>query len=202
MKQNVGPAIAGMLGIVWLLAACAAPEPPRPAMQALAAAGNFGYADRSIDADTIEVTYRGPEVSLSTRDPRDDSRLAAEKLKVRDLALLRAARLASEQGGVALRIVNERVDSDVDARSNPRCRVAPIWGAPGVWGLYGYRPYGGFGWSDPDYYCYERRWATGRAMAVLVVDILATRDSTDTQQLPVAETIARLEKAYAGATYP
>lgn len=184
------------------LAACATPAPPRPAMQPLSVAGSFGYSERDIDADTVEVTYRGAAVQVSSRAPRSDPRVAAEKEKVRDLALLRAARIAEARGIQALRIVGEKTDSDIDVQSYPRCRPAPFWGAPGYWG-YGY-PYGygyrhGFGWPD-DYICSETRWAKARATAVLTVDLIATPATTD-HALSTQDTIARLDKIYAGATY-
>ena len=169
-------------------------------MQALSVAGNFGFSERNIDADTVEITYRGAAVSVSARNPRGDSRVIAEKEKVRDLALLRAAQVAKERGIAALRIVSERSDTDVDARSYPRCRPAPFWGYPGF-GYYGYRyGYGyGYGWPN-DFYCTQTRWAKARAVSVLTVDLVAAPVAGD-QSLNAAETIARLEKIYAGATY-
>lgn len=167
-------------------------------MQALSAAGNFGFSERNVDADTIEVTYRGAEVKVSARNPRGDSRVMAEKEKVRDLALLRAAQVAKERGVPALRVVSEKSDMDIDVQSYPRCRPAPFWGYPGF-GYYGHRYGYGYGWPY-DYYCTETRWATARAIAVLTVD-LVTSPATGDQSLNAAETIARLEKIYAGATY-
>jgi hypothetical protein len=186
------------------LSACAAPAPPRPAMQPLAVAGNFGFTDRKIDDDTVEVTYRGAEVSVNSRNARNDTRLEAEKLKVRDLALLHAAKLAQAQGAAAMRVVSERVDSDVDVNSQPRCRPSPFWGPPGFWGYRGYygHGYGGFGWPGPYYDCYETRWAKARATATLTLDFLPAGAAQDATVQPVLPTIERLEKTYAGATYP
>ncbi len=183
------------------VAACATPEPPRPAMQALAVAGNFGFSDRVIDEDTVEVTYRGAKIKISPSAPRTDSRILAEKEKVHDLALLRAARIAQERGVPALRVVAEKTDSDVDVRSYPRCRPAPFWGYPAFgygYGYYGYRPY--YGWPG-DYYCSENRSASGKAISVLTVDLIAKPDPS-APTLSTAETIDRLEKKYAGVTYP
>lgn len=185
------------------LAACTTPAPPRPAMQPLSVAGNFGFSERDVDADTIEVTYRGANVQVSAREPRADSRVTAEKEKVRDLALLRAAQIAQERGIKAIRIVNEKTDSDIDVQSYPRCRPAPFWGPPGFWGYpgygygYGYRNY--YGWQG-DYLCSENRSAKGKAIAVLTVDLVAQPAPTD-QILPVDETVARLQKMYATSTY-
>lgn len=167
-------------------------------MQPLAVAGNFGFSDRDVDADTIEVIYRGAEIKVSTQNPRGDSRILAEKEKVHDLALLRAARIAQERGIGNIRIVSEKTDSDVDVRSYPRCRPAPFWGYPAYGYGYGYRPY--YGWPG-DYYCSENRTASGRAISVLTVDLLAQPDPT-APMLSTAETITRLEKTYAGVTYP
>ncbi|WP_374652975.1 hypothetical protein [Dongia sp.] len=180
------------------VAACSTPVPPRPAMQALSAAGNFGFSDRDVDPDTVEVTYRGAEVKVSARNPRADSRVVAEKEKVRDLALLHAARLAQERGAPAFRIVSEKTDSDIDVQSYPRCRPAPFWG-PGF-GYYGYRHGFGYGWPYYDYTCSENRSASTRAVSVIVIDLVAKPVSGD-QSVSTAETITRLEKIYAGATY-
>ncbi|WP_374375545.1 hypothetical protein [Dongia sp.] len=188
------------------LSACAASTPPRPAMQPLAVAGNFGFTDRKIDADTIEVTYRGAEVSVNSRNARNDTRLEAEKLKVRDLALLHGAKLAKEQGAASVRVASERVDSDVDVNSQPRCRPSPFWGPPGFWGHgyygHGYYGHGYYGWPGPYYDCYESRWAKARATAVLTLDLLPADAPKDETAQPVGPTIERLEKTYAGATYP
>lgn len=190
-----------MLGAV---SACATPAPPRPAMQPLAVAGSFGFSERTIDADTIEVTYRGAQVQVDSRNARSDTRLEAEKLKVRDLALLRAAQLAQEKGASGLLVVSERVDSDVDVRSRPACRPSPYWGPWGYRPYYGYG-YGhgfGYGWPGPGYDCYENRWARAQAKAVLTLDLIPADAPAHDAVQPVAPTIARLEKLYAGATYP
>lgn len=173
-------------------------------MQALAVAGDFGFSERDVDTDTIEVTYRGADVRVSSTSPRDDSRVTAEKEKVHDLALLRAARIAEERGVPAIRIISEKTDSDVDVQSYPRCRPSPFWGSPGFWGNRRYRY--GYGYNDfygdwpGDYDCSELRSATGKATAVLVVDLLSEPGTTD-HALNTKDTIARLEKIYAGATY-
>jgi hypothetical protein len=204
MKVNPLPSL--LLAIAAMaLAACTTPAPPRPAMQPLSVAGNFGFSDRNIDDDTIEVTYRGAEVTVSSRTPREDARIAAEKEKVHDLALLRAARIAQERGIPAIRIISEKTDSDVDVQSYPRCRAAPFWGPPGYWGYpgygYGYRHHRGYyGWPD-DYACSETRSAKGKATAVLTVD-LVTATTGSGAALSTAETISRLEKIYATSTYP
>lgn len=187
---------------LFIVAACTTPAPPRPAMQALSVAGDFGFSDRTIDADTIEVTYRGAAVRISARNPRGDSRVEAEKAKVRDLALLHAARLAQERGIAALRIVSEKTDSDIDVQSYPQCRPSPFWGYPGIshyGGYYGYHPGFGYGW--PGYDCWDNRWAKARAVAILTIDLVAVPAAGD-GSLSAAGTITRLEKTYAGATYP
>ena len=183
--------------LVAALAACTTPLPPRPAMQALSAAGNFGFSERTIDSDTIEVTYRGATVRVSANNPRSDPRVAEENERVRDLALLRAAQIAQERGVPALHIATETTDSDIDAQSRPNCRPAPFWGYP-RYGYYGYN-HGFYGWPD-DFICSERRWATAKANSILTVDLVSQPVPGD-QSLSVAETIARLEKIYAGATY-
>ena len=193
------------LAAVLLVAACSTPAPPRPVMQPLSVAGDFGFSDRHIDSDTLEITYRGAEVKLSSSNPRGDARISSEKDKVHDLAVLRAARIAQERGAPAFRIVSEKTDSDIDVQSYPRCQPSPFWGYPG-YGFYGHRHaygygYGGYGWPGYGYPCSERRWASGKAISVLTVDLIAKPVAGD-QSLGTAETIAKLEKIYAGATYP
>jgi hypothetical protein len=183
-----------------LLASCTTPAPPRPAMQPLSVAGNFGFSEKDIDSDTIEVTYRGAAIQVSAREPRGDSRVIAEKEKVHDLALLRAAQIAQGRGVKAMRVVSEKTDSDVDVQSYPRCRPAPFWGYPGYgYGYgYGYRR-GYYGWPN-DYICSENRSAKGKAVSVLTVDLVPHPTSTD-KVLLVDETVSRLQKTYANSTY-
>jgi len=170
-------------------------------MQPLSVAGDFGFSDRDLDGDTVEITYRGAEVKLSSSNPRGDARISSEKDKVHDLALLRAARIAQERGASAFRVVSEKTDSDIDVQSYPHCSAAPFWGYPG-YGFYGHRyAYGYGGWPYYGYPCSERRWASGKAVSVLTVDLVTAPVAGD-QSLNTAETIAKLDKIYAGVTYP
>lgn len=204
MKRRKGSWI--VLLVAFTIASCGTPAPPRPVMQPLSVAGNFGFSERDVDADTVEVTYRGAEIQVSSRTPRADSRVIAEKQKVRDLALLRAAQIAQERGIASIQVVSEMTDSDIDVQSYPRCRPAPFWGAPGFWG-YGYPPYrygygyrNFYGWPD-DYTCSDSRRARGKATAVVIVDLIAHPEPAG-QALSTADTIARLERLYANSTYP
>jgi len=54
------------------LAACAAPEPPKPAMVPIGTSGDFGYSSKDLGPDQIEVTYRGDAVKVAASNPRDD----------------------------------------------------------------------------------------------------------------------------------
>lgn len=182
-----------------LLAACGTPMPLQPAMQPLSVAGNFGFSDRIVDSDTVEVTFRGPQVRLSANNPRGDSRILSEKDKVHDLALLRAARIAQERGIAAFRVVSEKTDSDINVQSYPYCRRSPFWGHSG-YGFHRNRYPFGYGGLPYDYPCSERRWATGNAVSILTVDLIA-RPVVGDQSLVTAETIKSLEKIYAGASY-
>jgi hypothetical protein len=98
---------------------------------------------------------------------------------------------------VAILVTSEQVLSDVDVRSYPRCRIAPLWGASPYWGL-GYNRF--HGWSD-DYICTRVHTAKGQATAVLTVDLLQ-QASGDGTPLLTTETLDRLRRAYAGASYP
>jgi len=92
MQKQAGP-VAKLFAaalLATLVAACAAPV-PKPAMVPLGQTGDFGYSERDVGTDRIEVTYTGSNIRVSSTEGRDDSRLVAEREKTRDLAIWRAA---------------------------------------------------------------------------------------------------------------
>ena len=114
IQRQTGP-IAKVLAatlLAILVAACAAP-PPKPAMVPLGQTGDFGYSERDVGTDRIEVTYTGSNIRVSSSEGRDDSRLVAEREKTRDLAIWRAAQIADQRGMVAMKIENEARDTDL-----------------------------------------------------------------------------------------
>ena len=108
MQKQAGP-VAKLFAaalLATLVAACAAPV-PKPAMVPLGQTGDFGYSERDVGTDRIEVTYTGSNIRVSSTEGRDDSRLVAEREKTRDLAIWRAAQIADQRGMVAMKIENE-----------------------------------------------------------------------------------------------
>ena len=99
MRRQTGP-LAKLLAAVFLatlVAACAAP-PPKPAMVPLGQTGDFGYSERDLGPDRIEVTYTGSNLRVSSSQGKNDSRMVAERAKTRDLAIWRAAQIADQRG--------------------------------------------------------------------------------------------------------
>lgn len=190
-----------MAVIVIAVAGCSKSIPSRPAMQPLAVAGSFGFSDRAVDSDTIEITYYGSEVGLSSFNTRNAAQIQSERNKVSDLAMLRAAHIAKERGLPAFRVISEKTESNVEVQSYPRCRPAPFWGYSG-YGFSRNRHFHGFGgwpYSHP-YSCSERKSVTGQAVTVLTVDLISTPTKGD-KFMKTEETISRLEKIYSGAAY-
>jgi hypothetical protein len=195
IRRQAGPA-AKLLTITLLailIAACAAPA-PKPAMVPLGQTGDFGYSERDVGTDRIEVTYIGATIRASSSA---DVRLVAERAKTRDLALWRAAQIADQRGMTAIRIENEVRDTDL--------QVTYDYDGYGSYYPYGYRRYGYWGspswfYDDPYYYQPVRR-AYGQSITTLTVQLLNHYDPDDQTQLPVKETLSRLQSARSGAAY-
>src|SRR5689334_3469819 len=180
-----------------LVAACTTtPPPPKPAMVPLGQTGEFGYSERDLGPDRIEVTYTGAYIRVPPGASRDDPYVNAEQAKVHDLALWRAAQLADQRGMAAMKIENETRNTDVQVRHDYVQRIAPY--RPYYWG----DPYwGGPSWFYNDYYYQPVRRASAQAVTTLTVELLKTYDSNDKAQLPVKDTLAHLQSARAGAAY-
>ena len=99
-----------LLGVV---TGCAS-APPQPAMVPIGAAGEFGYSERDIGEDRIEVSYIGAAIRVSSHQLRNNSRVADEQVKVHDLALWRGAQIADQRGMAAMKIENEERETDVE----------------------------------------------------------------------------------------
>lgn len=172
-------------------------------MVPLGQTGDFGYSERDLGSDRIEVTYTGATIPVSSSAGRDDARVKAEQAKIHDLALWRAAQIADQRGMAAMKIENETRDTDVQVTRQYVQRVAP----------FGYGPYYPYGWrrhgyccgpswfyDDPYYYQPVRR-ANAQAVTTLTVQLLKQQDLDDSTQLPVKETLTRLQTARSGAMY-
>lgn len=182
-----------------ILAGCASPAPPKPAMVPLGQTGDFGYSERDLGNDRIEVTYTGAAVRVSVGATRNDAKVQAELAKTHDLALWRAAQIADQRGMAAIKIDKETRDTDVQVTRQLVPSAAPFGYGP-YWNHYGY--YGRPNWfyDDPFYYQPVRR-AAGRVTTTLTVILLKTRDPDDAAQLPVKETLSNLQAARSGAVY-
>jgi hypothetical protein len=175
-------------------------QPPVAAMVAHSATGDYGYAEEMLAADLYKVAYVSPRLR-ATGD--DDHGLAAEKQRVYELALWRAAQLAKEKGYPAFAVQQESRDVDVTVRRDPVYPVAPpvpyffgrnCWRCGWPYG-YGYWPYGwpyGYG---PAYY---RTQASGRIKAELTVKMLA---SPEPEAFDTAATEERLRRSLASASF-
>jgi hypothetical protein len=187
--------------VVALVGACAT-TPPKPAMVPLGQTGDFGYSERDLGQDRIEVTYTGGNIRVSSSEGRDDSRVMAEQAKIHDLALWRAAQIADQRGMAGMKIENETRDTDVEVTRQYVQRIAPFgYGHP-----YWHHPYYGYccgpGWfyDDPFYYQPVRR-AYAQAITTLTVQLLKQYDPDDKTQLSVEDTLAHMQSTRAGAAY-
>jgi hypothetical protein len=180
-----------------LVAACTTPPPPRPAMVPLGQTGDFGYSERDLGQDRIEVTYTGATIPVSSSQGRNDSRVTAEFAKIHDLALWRAAQIADQRGMAGMKIENETRDSNVNVTQQYVQRVAPFYDP-----FWPHRRYccGPFYDDDPFYYQPVRR-ASAQSITRLTVLLLKQYDPHDATQLSVKDTLTRLQTARAGAVY-
>lgn len=183
------------------LAAACTTVPPKPAMVPLGQSGEFGYSDRDLGENRIEVTYTGANIRVSASEGRDDSRVTAEEAKIRDLALWRAAQIADQRGMAAMKIENEARDTDVEVTRQYVQRMAPFgYAHPFYWRRHGYCCGPSWFYDDPFYYQPVRR-ANAQAVITLTVQLLEQYDPNDKAQIPVKETLERLRAERSGAVY-
>ncbi len=192
--------LIGVLALGALAAGCATRQPPVAAMVAQSVTGEYGFSEQMLSPDLYKVSYVSPRLR-ATEGSDDNHGLAAEKQRVYELALWRAAQLAKEKHYPAFLVQQESRDVDVTVRRDPVYPAYPpmpyffgrrCWDCGWPYG-YGYGPYGyGYG------YGYYRTRAAGRITVNLTVKMLSspTPESFDT-----AATEARLRKAYASATF-
>lgn len=185
--------------VVGGLSACASPA-PKPAMVPLGQTGDFGYSERDLGSDRIEVTYTGAAVRVPSNAARDSAAVQVELAKTHDLALWRAAEIADQRGKAAIKIDKEQRDTDIEVTRQYVRSAVPFGYRPYYWNHYGY--YGRPGWfyDDPIYYQSVRRGA-GRVTTTLTVLLLDAHDPDDSTELPVKDTLAKLKAARSGAAY-
>jgi hypothetical protein len=193
-----------------LVAGCSTVQtPPRPAMVALETNGDYGYSETRLADDQYQVRYVEPRLQVSTASSDRKTAIDAAKQRSYDLALWRAAVLAQGQGFVALQVVQDRRDADVDVSNTRRYRqLSPFMG----FGYYGYpihgdRPWLPYHYDEYPYFPYypyeddyfDRQAASARVSATLTVKFL---NDEQAGALNAAATAAGLERRYADTTFP
>ena len=189
-----------LIPILLVLAACAAP--PRPAMVPLGSSGDFGYSERDLGPDRIEVSYRGDAVPVSPYRPREDGRAKAELDLAHDLALWRAAQIAQDRGKAGLKIEFENRDSDVVVQQRTYYRPDRFYDPF-------FDPYDDPFWPTtcrycgpgPMYHFDHVRTAMARAEVRLTVSLHEIFDPEVEGMLGTSDTLARLKVSRGGAVY-
>jgi hypothetical protein len=183
-----------------VLAGCTTPPPPKPAMVPLGQTGDFGYSERDLGGDRVEIVYTGAAVKVPSTANRNSAQVQAELAKTHDLAVWRAAQVAKDRGMAAFKIERETRDTDIEVSQYYAPMSSPLGYRP-YWGPYGY--YGGYrSWyyDDPFYYRPVRRGA-GRVTTTLTVLLFKTHNAADAEQLSTADTLTKLQAERAGAVY-
>lgn len=174
------------LVLAFALTACAA-LPTYPLLSPIAAAQNFGYAETKRGDDRYSVTYTTPtRASFAPAGPDADDADAARRLGY-DMAVWRAAELASAGGFAGFHVSHRQADvsyypdpADLDF---PRDYWGPAW-----WRLR--QPF----WQE------GRPWLPPRlliaARVTIAVELLHAPGAGDYE---TAGELARLEKTYPGA---
>jgi hypothetical protein len=177
------------------LAACSqTPQPPL--LSPIAQVTDFGYADRDLANDRIEVTYLGPSYRVSTwRNSRQEA-VDRAKAQAEELATWRAAQVALAKGKPAFEIVDRHTSVEVDVRDyyDPY----PFGWAPYGYGYYPYR------WARAPFYSPwpvsgGYRDAHAQAEAKLTVQLL---DKTKPGALDSQATADRLSQKYGPTAVP
>ncbi len=187
-------AIAALFGLI--AGACAAP-PPLSALVARTADAGYGYSDTKLADGRYQVVYETPSLVVPVERAGRDVRLDTERQRAYDFALWHASELARDQGFAALLIEQDRRDSDVRVRVEPRYRPWPGVSGPFYRYPYPYRsldPYDDCCWAGS-----YQRWADARLTVSLRVRFLPQMADG---ALAVDETLARLSAAYGTPTYP
>ena len=165
---------AGFLAATVLLTACAGP----PLYQPQSGSRSFGYTERAVGMDLLEITYKAPR--RSTHAYYSTQRESDRRLELAyDLTLLRAAELALSRNGI---FVIRRRDNDAQVRIEQAYRSHQ----PGYTRYYS---------SAIPYSRYDREpYAIILATVTLLVDFAPslTEDSFD-----AAQTVTRLHTQYA-----
>lgn len=176
-----------LLALAAAFAGCTA-APEYPLLSPLAATGQFGYAETARGDDRFSVVYVTPvryADGAGAADPRDAE--AARQLGY-DMALWRAAQLASARGLAGFRVSDRQ--ADVTVYPDP-LDLEPV--PPPFWGPLSWR------YRDP-FWRVAGPWFPPRllvtARVTLEVELLRQPGPGD---YDAAREIARLDHAYPGA---
>ncbi len=203
------PGLTAFALMALMLGACSTPSPPKPAMVAIGANGNYGYSEVMLEPDRYQVSYLTPRLKVSASRSDRDADIVAAKAKAHDLAFWRAAQLGREKGFSALTLIDEHTDSDVN--TNVQRSYQPGFYGYGFYGYGGHRRYpGGFGpvpWFPGDYPYdyygpgdyYKRTTSSLRVNSRLEVKFFKTSED---QAQSIDAVIADMAKKYSQATYP
>lgn len=139
--------IGGVLALAAVLAACQATPRP-PLLSPLDEAKRYGYTERELAPDRLEVSYLGPRHHVASYVPMPrDADTQSARSEAFDLASWRVAQLALTRGYAGFRIV----DRDTQVDSTPEAFYAgPEWGGP-VWRYPGGLTYGAPGFYATPY---------------------------------------------------
>jgi hypothetical protein len=176
------------------LGACAAEKPKAPLMSPVSQVTDFGYSNRDLANNRIEVTYLGPSRRVSTWRASRQEAVDEAKAQAEELATWRAAQVALDKGKPAFQVVDKHTDVEVDVRDY----YEPY---PSAWYPYPY-PYG---WArGPFYPLYPPYYGTYRdayaqAQSKLTVQLL---DKMQPGALDARETADRLGKKYSPPPAP
>jgi len=192
----------GFVFVLSLLAAgCAggASPPSKPLMSSLADAKTFGYSERTLAADQVEVVYLAPARRVSLGRERREAEIARARKLAEDLALWRAAQVAMARKARAFRVLNRRTDVNLELRE----RIYEHSYVPFHYRRrYLFRRRGYFGGYPYDPFPFIDRGARAQAKATLAVALLERRggDATDAHDAHDARaTAARLRGEYPNA---
>jgi hypothetical protein len=189
------------LGLALILplfvSACVGDAPPqRPLMSPLSEAKTFGYAEKTLAADQIEITYLAARRFVSVVHSDRQAEIARARALAEDLALWRAAQVAIARKARAFSVLNRRSDTNVALREH-------IYGYGGFgYGPYRYRHrhryrrYGFYGGYPYDPFPIAGPSALAQVQATVTIALLARMRKG---AFDARATAARLRAKYPGA---
>ena len=105
-----------LLVSVFVAGCVGTPPPAPPLMSALSEAKYFGYSERTVGPDQIEVTYLAPTRRVALDRERRAADIARARELAEDIAMWRAAQVAMTRKARAFRVLNRRSDANLELR--------------------------------------------------------------------------------------